>query len=291
MGRTSNFKTSRISYKSKKVVNTPPEKWVTFENTHEAIIDVELWNSVQKIRSQRRRPTKMGEMGMFSGLAYCADCGSKLYHCRSGSWSYEQECYTCSAYRTRKNCSAHYIRAVVLEQLVLQNLQRVIAYVQEDESEFVRLVTRNLNAAQTEELEQAKRLLEKNMRRADELDTIIQRLYEDNISGKLTDDRFKKLSEAYEQEQAALRESIPTLTARVESIDSKAVNLQHFLKLVRKYTQPEKLTPAMLRELVEKVVVYAPDKSSGHRIQRIDVHYTFIGKIDFSPEYSKKGTA
>ena len=291
LGRTSNFKTSRISYKSKKMVNTPPEKWVTFENTHEAIIDVELWNSVQKIRSQRRRPTKMGEMGMFSGLAYCADCGSKLYHCRSGSWSYEQECYTCSAYRTRKNCSAHYIRAVVLEQLVLQNLQRVIAYVQEDESEFVRLVTRNLNAAQTEELEQAKRLLEKNMRRADELDTIIQRLYEDNISGKLTDDRFKKLSEAYEQEQAALRESIPTLTARVESIDSKAVNLQHFLKLLRKYTQPEKLTPAMLRELVEKVVVYAPDKSSGHRIQRIDVHYTFIGKIDFSPEYSKKGTA
>lgn len=291
LGRTSNFKTSRISYKSKKVVNTPPEKWVTFENTHEAIIDVELWNSVQKIRSQRRRPTKMGEMGMFSGLAYCADCGSKLYHCRSGSWSYEQECYTCSAYRTRKNCSAHYIRAVVLEQLVLQNLQRVIAYVQEDESEFVRLVTRNLNAAQTEELEQAKRLLEKNMRRADELDTIIQRLYEDNISGKLTDDRFKKLSEAYEQEQAALRESIPALTARMESIDSKAVNLQHFLKLVRKYTQPEKLTPAMLRELVEKVVVYAPDKSSGHRIQRIDVHYTFIGKIDFSPEYSKKGTA
>ena len=291
LGRTSNFKTSRISYKSKKIVNTPPEKWVTFENTHEAIIDVELWNSVQKIRSQRRRPTKMGEMGMFSGLAYCADCGSKLYHCRSGSWSYEQECYTCSAYRTRKNCSAHYIRAVVLEQLVLQNLQRVIAYVQEDESEFVRLVTRNLNAAQTEELEQAKRLLEKNMRRADELDTIIQRLYEDNINGKLTDDRFKKLSEAYEQEQAALRESIPTLTARVETIDSKAVNLQHFLKLVRKYTQPEKLTPAMLRELVEKVVVYAPDKSSGHRIQRIDVHYTFIGKIDFSPEYSKKGTA
>ena len=291
LGRTSNFKTSRISYKSKKVVNTPPEKWVTFENTHEAIIDVELWNSVQKIRSQRRRPTKMGEMGMFSGLAYCADCGSKLYHCRSGSWSYEQESYTCSAYRTRKNCSAHYIRAVVLEQLVLQNLQRVIAYVQEDESEFVRLVTRNLNAAQTEELEQAKRLLEKNMRRADELDTIIQRLYEDNINGKLTDDRFKKLSEAYEQEQAALRESIPTLTARVETIDSKAVNLQHFLKLVRKYTQPEKLTPAMLRELVEKVVVYAPDKSSGHRVKRIDVYYTFIGKIDFSPEYSKKGTA
>ena len=115
LGRTSNFKTTKLSYKSKKKVVNTPDKWAIFENTHEAIVDVELWNAVQKIRSQRRRPTKMGEMGMFSGLAYCADCGAKLYHCRSGTWSYEQECYTCSAYRTRKNCTAHYIRAVVLE--------------------------------------------------------------------------------------------------------------------------------------------------------------------------------
>ena len=185
----------------------------------------------------------------------------------------------------------HYIRAVVLEQLVLQNLQRVIAYVQEDESEFVRLVMKNQSAAQAAEQEQAKRLLEKNTRRVDELDAIIQRLYEDNVSGKLSDERFKKLSDAYEQEQAALRESIPALTEQVRERDSRTVDLQHFLKQVRRYTQPEKLTPAMLRELVEKVVVYAPDKSSGHRTRRIDVYYTFIGKIDFSPEYSKKGTA
>ena len=140
LGRTSNFKFSRVSYKSKKKVENPPEKWVTFENTHEAIIDVELWNAVQKIRSQRRRPTKMGEMGMFSGLTYCADCGAKLYHCRTGSWTYEQECYNCSTQKSHKGCFGHYIRAVVLEQLVLQNLQRVIAYVQEDENEFARLV-------------------------------------------------------------------------------------------------------------------------------------------------------
>ena len=121
--------------------------------------------------------------------------------------------------------------------------------------------------------------------------TIIQRLYEDNISGKLTDERFKKLSEAYEQEQTALRGSVPTLAAQLQDADDKMLGVQHFLKAVRKYTQPEKLTAAMLRELVEKVVVYAPDKSSGNRVQRIDVYYTFIGKIDFSPEYSKKGTA
>ena len=180
---------------------------------------------------------------------------------------------------------------MVLEQLVLQNLQRVIAYVQEDENEFARLVMRNQTAAQAAEQMQTRRLLEKNMRRMNELDTIIQRLYEDNISGKLTDERFKKLSEAYEQEQATLRENVPLLAAQLQDADDKMMNVQHFLKAVRKYTQPEKLTAAMLRELVEKVVVYAPDKSSGHRVQRIDVYYTFIGKIDFSPEYSKKGTA
>lgn len=291
LGRTSNFKSSRISYKGKKKVENPPEKWVTFENTHEAIIDVDLWNAVQKIRSQRRRPTKMGEMGMFSGLAHCADCGAKLYHCRSGSLTYEQECYNCSTHKVHKGCFGHYIRAVVLEQLVLQNLQRVIAYVREDENEFARLVMRNQTAAQAAEQTQTRRLLEKNTRRMNELDTIIQRLYEDNISGKLTDERFKKLSEAYEQEQAALRESVPALAAQLQDADDKMLGVQHFLKAVRKYTQPEKLTAAMLRELVEKVVVYAPDKSSGHRVQRIDVYYTFIGKIDFSPEYSKKGTA
>ena len=199
--------------------------------------------------------------------------------------------YRVVTHKSHKGCFGHYIRAVVLEQLVLQNLQRVIAYVQEDENEFAQLVMRNQTAAQEAEQMQTRRLLEKNTRRMNELDTIIQRLYEDNISGKLTDERFKKLSEAYEQEQTALRESVPALAAQLQDADDKMLGVQHFLKAVRKYTQPEKLTAAMLRELVEKVVVYAPDKSSGNRVQRIDVYYTFIGKIDFSPEYSKKGTA
>lgn len=291
LGQTTNFKTTRVSYKVKKTVANPPEKQVTFPNTHEAIIDRETWDMVQKIRSQRRRPTKMGEMGMFSGMAFCADCGSKLYHCRCGSYSYEQESYTCSKYRTRHGCSAHFIRAVVLEQLVLQNLQRVVAYAQEDEDEFVRGVMENKLSAQVAEQEQAKRLLEKNQRRVVELDAIVQRLYEDSITGKLTEERFAKLSAAYEQEQADLNRSIEELTATVTEAESQTVNVQSFLKIVRKYTHPEKLTPAMLREFVEKVVVHAPDKSSGHRVQRIDVHYNFIGEIDFSPEYAKRITA
>lgn len=287
LGRTSNFKTTKLSYKSKKTIENPPEKWAVFENTHKAIIDRETWDIVQKAREQRRRPTKMGEMGMFSGLTYCADCGGKLFHSRTGSWTHEQECYTCSTYRNRKGCSAHYIRVVVLEQLVLQNIQRVVAYANYDEDEFVRQVIQNKMAVQLAEQEQAKRKLEKQMRRSVELDTIIQRLYEDNIVGKLSDERFKKLSTGYEKEQAELSESISGLQKVVETSEAETVNIQSFLKLVKKYTEPTELTPALLREFVEKVVVHAPDKSSGHRVQRIDVHYNFIGEIDFSPEYSR----
>ena len=287
LGRTTNFKTTKLSYKSKKTVINSPDKWAVFEGTHEAIIDKETWEIVQKSREHRRRPTKMGEMGLFSGLAYCADCGAKLYHHRSITLTKEQESYICSNYQSRKKCTAHYIRAVVLEQLVLQNLQRVVAYAQEDENEFVRRVMENKTAVQRAEQEQAKRKLEKQERRISELDRIIQQLYEDRVSGALSAERFAKLSGGYEKEQKELKQSAKELQAIVNTIETQAVNVQSFLKIVRKYTAPTELTPALLREFVEKIVVHAPDKSSGHRTQRIDVHYNFIGEIDFSPEYSQ----
>ena len=287
LGRTTNFKTTKLSYKSKKTVINSPDKWAVFEGTHEAIIDKETWEIVQKSREHRRRPTKMGEMGLFSGLAYCADCDAKLYHHRSITLTKEQESYICSNYQSRKKCTAHYIRAVVLEQLVLQNLQRVVAYAQEDENEFVRRVMENKTAVQRAEQEQAKRKLEKQERRISELDRIIQQLYEDRVSGALSAERFAKLSGGYEKEQKELKQSAKELQAIVNTIETQAVNVQSFLKIVRKYTAPTELTPALLREFVEKIVVHAPDKSSGHRTQRIDVHYNFIGEIDFSPEYSR----
>jgi DNA invertase Pin-like site-specific DNA recombinase len=287
LGRTTNFKTTKLSYKSKKTVINSPDKWAVFEGTHEAIIDKETWEIVQKSREHRRRPTKMGEMGLFSGLAYCADCDAKLYHHRSITLTKEQESYICSNYQSRKKCTAHYIRAVVLEQLVLQNLQRVVAYAQEDENEFVRRVMENKTAVQRAEQEQAKRKLEKQERRISELDRIIQQLYEDRVSGALSAERFAKLSGGYEKEQEELKQAAKELQAIVNTIETQAVNVQSFLKIVRKYTAPTELTPALLREFVEKIVVHAPDKSSGHRTQRIDVHYNFIGEIDFSPEYSQ----
>ena len=178
LGRTTNFKTTKLSYKSKKKVVNTPDKWVVLENTHKAIIDQETWNSVQKVREQRHRPTKRGETGLFSGLLYCADCGAKLYYRRSVSNGYEQESYTC-ANGKRNRCSTHYIRAAVLEQLVLQNLQRVLAYAKDDEGAFLRRVMANKQATQREEQTRAKREMEKQTRRVNELDSIIQRLYED----------------------------------------------------------------------------------------------------------------
>ena len=189
----------------------------------------------------------------------------------------------------------------MLEQLVLQNLQRVVAYAQDDEDEFVQRVMENKTVAQRCEQERAKRKLERQERRINELDAIIQRLYEDRVAGALSVERFAKLSEGYEKEQTdlkqsaeELREIVASAEAQAIELDAQAVNVQSFLKIVKKYTEPTELTPALLREFVEKIVVHAPDKSSGHRVQRIDVHYNFIGEIDFSPEfsqYSKKTTA
>lgn len=231
---------------------------------------------------------RQDEIALFSGLVVCSDCGRQLNLCRTASMKRSEENYTCGTYRRYRNqCTAHYIRVVVLEQLVLQNLQRIVAYAQEDEGEFVRRVMENKLAIQRTEQEQSKRKLEKQRRRITELDMIIQRLYEDNVTGKLTDERFAKLSATYEAEQAELKKSVESLSVIVEAAEVQAVNVKSFLKIVKKYTEPTELTPQLLHEFVEKIVVHEADKSSGHRVQRIDVHYNFIGEIDFSPEYRK----
>ena len=215
---------------------------------------------------------------MFSGLAYCADCGARLYHCRTTSWTHEQECYTCASYCTKKQCSAHYIRAVVLEQFVLQNLQRVVAYAQDDEDEFVQRVMENKTVAQRCEQERAKK---KQERRINELDAIIQRLYEDRVAGALSVERFAKLSEGYEKEQEELKQSAEELREMVVSAEAQAVNVQSFLKIVKKYTEPTELTPALLREFVEKIVVHAPDKSSGTAFSALTYIITLLARLIF----------
>ena len=290
-GHTVNFRTHRKSYKLKKKVNNPPEQWMVFENTHEAIWTEEMANEAKRARESRRRVTRLGDMGIFSGLVYCADCGQKLYLSRNFKWEYRQENYTCSTYRNRKGCSAHYIRTVVLEQLVLENLQKVISFAQFNEAAFVEMLMDGRKKALDAKQASVKRALAKQERRITELDTIIQKLYEDNVCGKLTDERFAKLSAGYEQEQAELTTSVQTLRKELAAAQESTGNAEKFLRLVRKYTEPKELTTVMVHELIDKIIVHAPDKSSGERIQQIDIRYNFIGEVEFSAEYATRTTA
>lgn len=290
-GHTVNFRTHRKSYKIKKKVNNPPEQWMVFEDTHEAIWTEEMANEAKRARESRRRVTRLGDTGIFSGLVYCADCGQKLYLGRSVKWEYRQENYTCSTYRSRKGCSAHYIRTVVLEQLVLENLQKVISFAQFNEEAFVEMLMDGRKKALDAKQASVKRTLAKQERRITELDTIIQKLYEDNVCGKLTDERFAKLSAGYEQEQAELTASVQTLRKELAAAQESTGNAEKFLRLVRKYTEPKELTTVMVHELIDKIIVHAPDKSSGERIQQIDIRYNFIGEVEFSAEYATKTTA
>ena len=193
--------------------------------------------------------------------------------------------------KSHKGCFGHYIRAVVLEQLVLQNLQRVIAYVQEDENEFARLVMRNQTAAQAAEQMQTRRLLEKNTRRMNELDTIIQRLYEDNIEGKVSDERFAKMTTNYEAEQHTLEQRVAELRASIATEKESALNADHFLALVRKYTEIPELTAEIIREFVERVYVYKAEKVDGKRVQRIKIIYNCIGEFALPDTATNEKTA
>ena len=229
---------------------------------------------------------------MFSGLVYCADCGNKLHLCRTKSWERHLDNYVCGTYkRKRGECSAHYIRSEVLETLVLENLRKVISHVRNYEADFVQQVTENKMAEQMETLSASKRQLEKQIRRIAEIDSIIKRLYEDNLSGKLSDSRFAKMNADYEQEQQILEASSADLKRTVDICEEQTVNIKSFLKCVRKYTEPSELTPDMLHELVDKIVVHASDKSSGHRTQQVDIYYNFVGKIPLSEEVATRQTA
>lgn len=290
LGHTVNFKTTKKSYKSKRFIKNPEEKQVVFENTHEAIIDTELWDVVQKIREQRHRPTLTGETALFSGLLFCADCGSVLTLHRPSSTSKEHRSYMCSRYRNSRGvqtCNAHYIREDVINSLVLENLKKVIAYAKDYESEFVEQVSNNISATQVKQQSILKGKLEQQTRRITEIDAIIQRLYEDLVKGTLTDERFAKMSGLYEKEQKELEVNTAELKKTVEACEHQQANIKGFLKLVKSYTEPEQLTPEILHMFIEKIIVHMPEKADGHRIQQVDIFYNFVGQIEMSMEKAK----
>lgn len=282
-GCTVNFKTYKKSYKSKKQVKNDPSEWAIFEGMHEAIIEPEVYDTVQKIRDGRRRQTPMGEMPALSGMVYCADCGNKLYQVR-GRCLPQSEYMVCATYRKKGKsvCPSHQIRNSVIEQLLLEDLQRVTAYARNHEDEFLRLVTRNSEKALDRELRDCRKEYEQAKARIAKLDTLIQRIYEDNVEGKISDDRFAKLSGNYETEQAQLQSRVEELQRFLDDAKEKSLNADHFLALVRKYTDIRELDAEIIREFVERINVFQAEKVDGHRQQRIQIIYNCIGAVDLS---------
>lgn len=275
LGHTVNFKTHVKSYKNRKKIDNSPEQWRIFENTHEAIIDKETFEIVQKIRSGKRRPTKMGDMPMFSGLLYCADCGSKMTFHRQMAQSAEKHNFVCSNYRhNSKSCTMHYIRNVVVEQIVLENLKEVIRYVSDYEDEFVQMVMDTDMRQRNKELSQKKKRLTEIHSRIQELDKIFQRIYEDNISGKLSDERFMKLSKGYEEEQHTLQEEQTSLEKELQKEEKQSVDVKQFLSVVRKYTNLTELTPEIVHEFIDKIIVHALIRAAVNAYRKLKLSIT-----------------
>ena len=279
-GDTVNFRTTSKSFKLKKRLERPQEDWQVFENTHPAIVDRETFELVQELRKHRRRPTKSGIVSMFSGLLYYADCGEKLYYSVTNNYKREQAYFFCSAYRKNSDvCSAHYVREKVVEQLVLESMQRVLWYVQSYEKLFAQRQLAEFGEKQKKELAEKRRELDKAKLRVREIDGIIQKLYEDNAMGKISDERFATMSMSLENEQSELKDRIPALENELENAEVKTEGLQRFIDKAKQVTRLEALTPELVHEFIEKIVVSAPEYKDGKRYQEVAIHYNGVGII------------
>lgn len=286
LGHTINFKTRRKSYKIKKKIDNDPSEWKIFKNKHEAIIDEETFNTVQRIRNGRRRRTLLGDMPLLSGMVYCADCGSKLYQVRSKDWNHDKEYMVCATYRKRgkHNCTSHQIRNIDIEKALLYMIQQVTAFARDYEDEFVELVAKNKNKELERRILESKKELEQSMSRVSKIDLLIQRLYEDNVEGKISDKQFKKMTFAYENEQKTLNVRITDLNKIIENEQEKITNTSNFLNLVKCYTNITKLDAEIIRTFIEKVYIYNADTIGTKKIKKIKIVFNFIGEIDLSTE-------
>ena len=281
-----NFKTYSKSYKNKKRLENDRENWAIFKDVHEPIIERAVFEQVQQKRGKmRKRQAKDGERSMFSGLLVCADCGSNLhFHFNQGNP--EIKYFNCSNYKgNRGTCgSTHYVRVDFLEQVVLGEIRRLTKYAGLYEDDFLKEVIGHSRQAEETERRLKEKALKSLLARDDELDGLFERIYEDNVSGKLSDDRFAKMSRRYEEEQKELSEKIKKLRSEIEKQNSRAASTDMFVSIVRKYTRARKLTPRMLNELVEKIEVYNAEKIDGEWVQRLRIHYNCVGEMNIPNE-------
>ena len=281
LGKTVNFKTYTKSYKNKKTYANDKSNWKIFDNTHEAIIDNETFNIVQRIRNGKRRRNPLGEMPLLSGMVFCDTCKAKMYQVRGKGWTHDKEHLVCATYRKVKGgCSSHQIRNVILEKIILDEIRKITKFTKEHKDEFIKLVIEKSNKVFESSIKDYKNKLEKLETRHNELDNIIKKLYEDNVSGKLTDDRFIKLSTDYENEQKELESTIKELKIIISKSNEINDNSKRFIELVDKWTDIKVLTSELLRNFVEKIYVSDKQVIDGKKVQKIRIIWNCIGEFN-----------
>ena len=282
IGDTVNFKSTTRSYKDKTRVYLPKEDRKIFKNTHEPIIDEYTLNIAQQLRNNRKKPTRSGKKSIFSGLLFCYDCGEKMYFQSPVTDLKSKDHYRCSSYKHDTSlCTSHYITDEVLQNIVLENIQKVISYMKSYEDLFIQEQLAKSTQDEIKKISNSKKELEKAKNRVIEIDNLFRHIYEDNVSGKLTDDRFRKLSFNYDKEQQELKLKIEQLSKEIDNTEKEETNLTQFISNVKKYTEITELTPEILNELIEKIIIHQTEKINGKKVQEIDIYYRDVGIISF----------
>ncbi|VTS73026.1 recombinase family protein [Streptococcus australis] len=286
LGHTVNLRTRTKSYKDKRKVDNSKEDWLVFKNTHEAIIDQETFDVVQKMRSHKRSnqryKNRAGHENLFAGLVFCGTCGRKHYFCPQEKNGLNHDHYKCSGYRKPiDGCeNPHYIQKSALIKIVSDKLRQTIHECQLDQETFLKKLEQQSQAQFNKDNNRQQLQLQKDEHRSKEIDTIIQKLYEDNLLGKISDERFVKLSQSYEEEQKQLQTSISDLTEKLTKQQEDSLNISKFMARISKYTELPELTVEIVNELIDKIVIHKPTGTKRNRIIQIDIYYNFIGKLN-----------
>lgn len=284
-----NFKTYSNSIWDRKKRDNDRSKWAVFPEQHEAIIDPDVFERVQEIRQHRHRKTRSGKSSIFSGLVFCADCKSKLYFCTSQTFKPSQDFFVCSMHR-KGECTGHFIRAEVLEKVVLKHIQIVANHVLCYENHFREVMTKLRKQENAEQIQIRRKRIAKDEKRISELKRLFMKIYEDNATGRLNDERFEMLSTSYEAEQKQLETEVDALNHEIEVQEKNQESLEQFIQKVKAHVGIDKLDGYILHDLIKAIYVEAPDRSSGHREQRIHIEYNGAGFIPIN-ELTDKQTA
>ena len=303
-GHTVNLRTEKAHFKDKNVTCKSQDDWLIFKDTHEAIVEQEIWDMAQKCRTVKRRTDTMGEANPLTGLVYCADCGRRMYNHRSNDCEITdkrtgkkrivkaKDAYSCSTYHIHRNdCTMHHIKTECLRILVLETIQGATAFARNNEVEFIEIIRAASDVRQNDTAKNHKRQIAKNEKRIAELDALFKKTYEDFAANRLNEKRFNQLSQSYEIEQESLERQTAEMQTALEQFDSDSLRADKFLELAKRYQSFDELTAPMLNEFVDKIIVHEADRSSGKREQQVEIHLNYIGQFTLPCEAETESDA